>query len=209
MELLLSFGALGVVALLAAMSPGPDFLVVSKNSLSHSRNAGIWTAVGVGCALLIHAAYTIVGIGLIISQSILLFSIIKILGAIYLIWLGASLLCAKKTHDLSVAHIDGAVSKSNLAAFREGFLTNVLNPKATVFFVSIFTQFVSPQLPIGIQAAFGLEVAVTVALWFVALSYMLTLSPVRSRISKLQDYLIRIMGVALIALGAKVALEQR
>ena len=209
MEILLSFSALGVIALLAAISPGPDFLIVSKNSLSHSRTAGIWTAIGVGSALLVHTAYTIVGIGLIISQSVLLFSIIKILGAAYLIWLGAGLLWRRGNATPALEHQNFAGTKSNLMAFREGFLTNVLNPKATVFFVSIFTQFVSPHLPIAVQAAYGVEVAAIVALWFVALSIMLTFSPIRSRIATLQDRLMQIMGVALVVLGIKVALEHR
>lgn len=209
MEILLSFGGLGIVALLAAISPGPDFLIVSKNALSHSRTSGVWTALGVGSALLVHTAYTIIGIGLIISQSILLFSVIKILGAVYLIWLGAGLLWKRGSHDIQLSEGRLVTEKSNAVSFREGFLTNVLNPKATVFFVSIFTQFVSPTLPVSVQAVYGIEVAVIVAMWFVVLSAMLTLSPVRNRISKVQDKIMQIMGVALIALGIKVAFEHR
>src|SRR3954463_9342933 len=92
MTLLLSFITFGAIALLAAISPGPDFLVVTKNSINHSRRIGIMTALGVGSAILVHVAYTIVGVGLIISQSILLFSAIKLLGAMYLCYLGVTML---------------------------------------------------------------------------------------------------------------------
>ncbi|MBI4093590.1 LysE family transporter [Candidatus Kaiserbacteria bacterium] len=207
MELLLSFTVLGAIALLAAISPGPDFVVVSKNSIAHSRAAGIWTAIGVGCALLIHVSYTIIGIGLVISQSILLFSIIKVVGAMYLIWLGISLLRSSGTHALSESEV-GQTSISWISALREGFLTNALNPKATVFFVSIFSQFVSPKLPIVVQAAYGIEVALIVALWFVTLAVLLTMPAVRSGIGKAQSHVMKIMGVVLVGLGIKVAFSR-
>jgi len=208
MELLFSFGTFAIIAFLAAVSPGPDFLVVSKNSLAHSRTAGMWTALGVGSALLVHVTYTLIGIGLIISNSILIFSIIKILGAIYLIWLGCNILWSKSEHQILVSEA-APTYKAPLTAFKEGFLTNVLNPKATVFFVSIFTQFVSPGLPKIIQAAYGIEVAIIVALWFVALSAMLTMSLIKNKLGIVQNKLMKVMGVALILLGVKVAFDNR
>lgn len=209
MELLLSFSAFAVIAFLAAVSPGPDFLVVSKNSLSHSRAAGMWTAFGVGSALLVHVTYTLVGIGLIISQSIVLFSIIKILGALYLIWLGGNILFAKSGSHEIAASLGAPSYKAPLVAFKEGFLTNVLNPKATVFFVSIFTQFVSPQLPKLIQVAYGLEVALIVMSWFLALSVMLTIPWISGKMGTIQGRLMKVMGVALVLLGVKVAFSHR
>ena len=208
MEVLFSFGTFAIIAFLAAVSPGPDFLVVSKNSLAHSRAAGMWTALGVGSALLVHVTYTLIGIGLIISKSLLIFSVIKILGAIYLIWLGGNLLWSKGEHHTLVSET-APTPKAPSTAFKEGFLTNVLNPKATVFFVSIFTQFVSPGLPKIIQAAYGLEVAVIVAAWFVLLSATLTVPWIKNRMSTIQNRLMKVMGIALILLGVKVAVDSR
>jgi len=208
MELLFVFFVLGIVALIAAISPGPDFLVVSKNSLMHSRKAGMYTALGIGVAILIHVAYTLVGIGFIISQSIVLFSIIKLLGAMYLIYLGARLLFAKAQESRQTFVSAPSENKTSLQAFREGFLTNVLNPKATVFFVSIFSQFVSPELPILVQSMLGVEVAVIVGLWFIALAFMLTVPSVKEILSKFQSRVLKVMGIALIALGIKVAVSR-
>lgn len=168
----------------------------------------MWTAVGVGCALLVHVTYTLIGIGLIISQSIVLFSVIKFLGALYIMWLGGNLLFARGGHDV-VVQVEEQTYKAPTVAFREGFLTNVLNPKATIFFVSIFTQFVSPELPKIIQAAYGLEVAFIVMSWFLALSVLLTMPYVRRNIGKVQDKLMKVMGVALVLLGVKVAISSR
>ena len=207
MEYLLGAITIGIVALLAAMSPGPDFAVVTKNSILHARRAGIWTALGVGCGIFVHVAYSLVGIGLIISQSILLFSIIKYIGATYLLYLGWQLLRAKK-HD---AAFPGKQSHktpiSAVAAFREGFLTNALNPKATLFFLSIFTLIITSGTPLVVRALYGVEIAFIVGVWFVLLAYFLNISYVRNTFSRVQHYFERGMGAILIALGIKVALS--
>jgi len=83
------------ITLLAAMSPGPDFFIVMKNAL-RSKLSGYATSLGVACAILVHVAYCIAGVGIIISQSIILFQVIKILGALYLLYLSYQLLKAKK-----------------------------------------------------------------------------------------------------------------
>ena len=209
MTLLVSFITFGGIALLAAISPGPDFLVVTKNSLNHSRRIGVMTALGVGSAILVHVGYTIVGVGLIISSSVLLFSAIKLLGAIYLCYLGISMLRPSVHGEaINIAH-EAKEQKSGTAAFREGFLTNVLNPKATIFFVSIFTQVVSPTLPLAIQSLYGIEAAIIVGAWFVALLFFFTHSFIRERIAKIQTVVLKIMGAALIVLGVKLALAER
>lgn len=206
MELLLSFATFGVIALLAAMSPGPDFLVVSKNSVGHSRAVGIMTALGVGLGNLIHVSYTVVGIGVIISQSILLFSAIKIAGAIYLVYLGVNLMTEKQEH----ARADVVAERINeWQGFRQGFFTNVLNPKATLFFVSVFSQFVSPTLPIAVRSLFGIEAVLIVSLWFVLLACFLTFPLIRNHIASVQARVMKFMGAALLLLGVKVAVSQQ
>ena len=85
MEYLAVFGTIAVISLLAAMSPGPDFIVVTKNSLSGSRGVGLCTALGVGLGILSHVTYSLIGIGFIISQSIILFAIIGVAIAYYFI----------------------------------------------------------------------------------------------------------------------------
>src|SRR5690242_773964 len=92
----MEFLAITLLIVLAAISPGPDFALVVKNSLAYKRTAGIYTALGVSCSLGIHATYSILGLAIIISKSLLLFSLIKYLGAAYLIYIGAQSLLAKR-----------------------------------------------------------------------------------------------------------------
>lgn len=90
------FFSISFLIILAAISPGPDFAMVIKNSLLYSRRAGIYTALGVSVSLLIHAVYCILGLALVISRSLLAFSIIKYLGAAYLIYIGIKGFLAKR-----------------------------------------------------------------------------------------------------------------
>jgi len=208
MEHLTAFITIGIISLLAAMSPGPDLAVVTKNSLFGSRKIGLFTAFGAGSGILLHVAYSLLGIGFIISQSILLFTIIKYIGAAYLLYLGYQLLKAKKdaSDTLDVAQ---PVSITSLQAFKEGFLTNALNPKATLFFLSIFTQVISPATPLILQALLGLEVAIIVGLWFTILVFIISYEPVKKSFSKTHYYLMKIMGGALIVLGIKLAAQTK
>lgn len=208
MELLTPFLIVGSISLLAAMSPGPDFAVVMKNSLFGSRRIGVVTAVGVGLGILLHVAYSLVGIGFIISQSIILFSIIKYLGALYLFYLAYQLLRAK-SRGTETEGENELVTLTTAQAFREGLLTNALNPKATLFFLSIFTQVIDPNTVLALQAALGLEVAAVVMVWFVTLSLIVTYAPIKQTFMKAHAFIMKLMGGALILLGVKLALETK
>src|SRR5690242_18722157 len=127
-----SLFAITLIIILAAMSPGPDFAMVTKNTLLYSRKAGIFTAIGVSCSLLIHASYCLLGLAIIISQSLLLFNLIKYIGATYLIFICIKRLLAKRERaDFVRQHKHSTIS--NFISFRQGLLGNLLNPKAIMF----------------------------------------------------------------------------
>src|SRR3989338_5059978 len=90
-----AFLTIVVVHLLGAMSPGPDFAIIVRNSLTYSRRTGIWTAAGLGLGILVHVTYALLGIGFIVSQSILLYNALKYLGALYLLYIGWKALMTK------------------------------------------------------------------------------------------------------------------
>jgi RhtB (resistance to homoserine/threonine) family protein len=198
--------AVTAITVLAAISPGPDFAVVSKNAISYGRKTGIYTALGIALGLAVHVTYSLVGIGFIIAKSILLFNIIKYLGAAYLIYIGYQALKSKPQNtELQITKEAQAVSPFKATSM--GFLTNALNPKATIFFLSLFTQVISPSTSIGIQLFYGIEIMLIAFVWFTLLSLFLTHSVVRTKISRVQHRVEQVMGVVLIALGIKVALS--
>lgn len=138
------------ITVLAVMSPGPDFAMVTRNSLMLSRRAGVLTALGIGLGCFVHVGYTLVGVGLLIQQSLWLFNAIKLAGAVYLVYLGVKMLRAKPGAALAQ---NAVAPLSDTAALRVGFLTNALNPKTTVFIVSLFMQVVRPDTPLLVQIA--------------------------------------------------------
>ena len=152
---LLELASLMAIFSFAIVSPGADLAMVMRQSLVHGRRAAIVTSFGIGASLMVHVTYTILGLGLIISQSIYLFNIVKWCGVAYLVYIGVKALRAKGT-DLTLAPADAdetKVGQSTLRAFSLGFLANLLNPKAVFFFLSIFSTVVSAHTPIAVRIA--------------------------------------------------------
>lgn len=200
-----AFLTITLIILLAAISPGPDFFLVVKNSLLHDRRAGIFTAMGVASSLLIHASYCIVGLGIVISQSEVAFNSIKYLGAAYLIYIGVKSLLAKRTHlDYSkLQHTSGVIKDSQ--TFVEGLLCNLLNPKAILFILAFFTLILKPGTPWPARIGYGLEISLIHLIWFSILAVIITHKNVKTRLDAAQYYIIKVMGVVLIAFGSHIA----
>ena len=209
MEYVIGFFAVGAVALLGAISPGPDFAMVVKNALLGSKKAGMATALGVAVGCLVHVTYSVIGIGALVSQSILAFTVVKWLGALYLLYLGVKMLLSKNGGTVPLVATGPQVMNSFFSSFRQGFITNVLNPKATLFFLAIFTQVISLSTPLVIKAAYGLEVALLTGSWFVLLTVLLNVELFKKRLSRYMHRIEQTMGVVLILLAGKVALDQR
>lgn len=198
-------GSVALIHLLAVISPGPDFLILVRNSLSYGRKAGIWTALGIGCGIIIHILYSFIGLGLLISQSEFLYNLIRYLGAAYLIYLGYGAFFSKG-HDMEFEKgmdTDKYII-SRLKAFRIGFLTNVLNPKATLFFLSLFTIVIKPDVDKMVFGIISVILVVDTTLWFILLSYLITYKKVRIIFNKRQVLFNRFFGILLILMSIKI-----
>jgi RhtB (resistance to homoserine/threonine) family protein len=205
MPYLHEFLAVAAIHLLAVMSPGPDFAMISRNSLVYSRRTGLYSALGLALGICVHVTYSLVGIGLVIARSILLFSVLKYLGAAYLIYIGWKSLRARPRSQAEIQELSASRELSPLAAIRTGFLTNVLNPKVTLFLLSIFTQFIQPQTPGGVRLVYGVEMATMTFLWFSFVAVALSHPAVKRRFAAAQHRVEQVFGVLLIGLGLKVA----
>lgn len=208
MEYLTLIGTVALINLLAAISPGPDFIMCVRNSLTYSRKTGIWTAVGFGVGITIHILYSLAGLAFIISKSILLFNAIKFLGAGYLIYIGVKSVLAKSS-KIELAEPQKKTDISARAAFKIGFLTNVLNPKATLFYLSLFTFVISPQTPTSIMGILTIIMVAEIILWFSLVAIFLTQKRIRSVFERFQNVFNKTLGGLLIALGIKVALAEK
>lgn len=198
--------AVVTITLLAVISPGPDFAMVSRNSLLLSRRAGVFTAMGIAGGVLVHVAYTLVGVGLLIQQSLWLFHAIQLAGAAYLIWLGFKMLRARPAE--SVASPSTPPALNDMAALRTGFWTNVLNPKTTVFIVSLFMQVVQPGTPWAVQLAYGLFIALAHAAWFALVALCFSADAVRARLLAVRHWIDRAFGGLLLGFGVMLAVHR-
>jgi RhtB (resistance to homoserine/threonine) family protein len=205
MQYLPLIGTVALLNMLAAMSPGPDFVMTVKNSLVYSRKAGIFTGLGISLGLSIHIIYCAIGIGYIISKSILLFSIIKFLGAGYLIYIGINSMISKSS-KIEISEIKATADITRWKAFKMGFLTNVLNPKATLFFLFLFTSVVNQTTPFWIILIITFIILIEAMVWFTVLSIFFTQNNVQRIFMKFEKFINRFFGGLLVVLGIKVAL---
>lgn len=202
------FFTVALIHLLAVASPGPDFAIVVRESVAFGQRAGVFTSLGVGAGIFVHVAYSLLGIGLIVSQSIVLFNALKWLAAAYLLYIGIKALRAKPAGPASAELSLEQAVRSPRAAFATGFVTNGLNPKATLFFLSLFTVVIDPHTPLAVQAGYGLYLALATALWFCLVAMLFSQPRVRAGFTRLGHWFDRLMGAVLVGLGIKLAFSE-
>lgn len=190
---------------LALITPGPDTVMVLRQFLKSGKTTAIYTSIGVGLGILVHVTYCLLGIGLIISQSIIIFSIMKIAGGLYLLYIGWITFKSKPAPD--VQEDKAMQNQSRLRAIWIGFLTNSLNPKATIFFLSIFTVVINPDTRLEHQMVYGVVMALETMLWYILLSFSFSFFRIHKTFSRFAVYLNRIVGGLLVLLGLKLAIS--
>lgn len=194
--------AVALFTILAVISPGADFAMVTRSSYAQGRKAGLAAALGIALGVQVHVLYTVLGIAVIISQSPALFLAMKVLGAGYLIYLGY-----KSLTNTTRIRLDGLGqddSASLWMALRSGFLTNALNPKTMLFVVSAYTQVVQPSSPLAVDFAYGAFMSVAHWLWFSLVAVFFSSAALRKAMIERQVVVDRLIGVALIGLGLAV-----
>ena len=201
-DIYIQFLTIAIIHLFAVMSPGPDFVIILKQSMSNGRKASLLTSAGIGTGIIMHIMLCMFGLGMVISESKLLFDAIKILGGIYLFYIGIRSLTEKvefqnyKTNKTSYTSL--------FKSFKLGFLTNVLNPKATLFFLSLYATIITDQTTMSMQAAYGLWMALITGLWFCLLSIILTSKPIVKKIQKFVGAIQKGTGILLIIFAIKL-----
>ncbi|TLU66348.1 LysE family translocator [Thalassotalea litorea] len=200
------FLTIAVVHFLAVASPGPDFAIVLKQSLTRGRQFALLTSLGVGAGIGLHVTYSLLGIGLIIASNPEYIRGLSIIAAGYLAYLGWGGLTAKSS-DGELVQVDAKASiahQSKWRAFALGFVVNGLNIKATLFFVALFSVVVSVTTPLWVQASYGFYMMLATAAWFCLVSWLFTIKKYQQRLQN-QRYLIeRVMGVVLILLALRI-----
>ncbi|MBD2810538.1 LysE family translocator [Xenorhabdus sp. Vera] len=189
--------SVAVITILAVISPGADFAMITRNSYLYGRRAGILAAFGIASGILVHVTYTILGIGILIDHSPNILLAIKIAGAIYLIYIGYKTITSKTKISVDI----NSTKNASKTTFRTGFLTNLLNPKSTLFIVSTFTQIVLPSTNISLQIGYGIFMSLMHLIWFTGVAIFFSYHKLRTAMLEKQTTLNRIIGITLIILG--------
>lgn len=195
-----------LVHLLAVISPGPDFAIVIRQSISFGRKTAIITSLGIAAGISVHMLYTLLGIGLLITQSEMAFMAAKIIGTLYLCYLGVKLLFSKAVTGTDTEIKIDHDNNHHRRAFLIGFMTNLFNPKATLFFLSLFTTIVSRETPLLVQSVYGVWIALTTGLWFSLVSFLFSQQKVRAKFVRYGYLFERLMGGVLLLFAAKLAM---
>lgn len=197
------FLTIAIAHALAVASPGPDFALVLRQSLAHGRRVAVWASIGIGSGISFHVAYCLLGLGLFLKNSPTALNVVKYLGAAYLVWVGIQALRAQpREGDLDLS--EGDAAPTNGAAWLQGFIVNLLNPKAALFFISLFALRVSPDTPVAVKLGYGVWLVLATMAWFCLVSVLFTKPEVRRRFLRHGHWIDRALGV--VFLGFAIAL---
>lgn len=199
--LMLAFGVNAVI-------PGADFAMVLRQAVVHNRRAALFTSAGIAASILVHGTYTLLGVGLIVGQSLLLFNVLKWAGVAYLVWLAISALRSPPPKAPEIGANDGAAT-SDLGAFALGFLTNLLNPKALLFFLALFTSLVSVHTGFETKVFYVGSMSLMLFTWFALVSFFFTTASVRQGFYRVGRWFNRVTGITFLALAFRVAIAQQ
>ncbi|WP_131669558.1 LysE family translocator [Psychrobacter pygoscelis] len=202
--------AVATITILAVISPGGDFAIVTRNSYLHGQRCGLFTAIGIAAAVWIHVAYTLLGVSVILQQSAFLLNIVKLIGTAYLVTIGIQTYRHTESQNIQLDSHQASTSSGHLSAataFKNGFMTNALNPKTTLFVLSIYSQVVSIDTSLIIQVAYGLFMSLAHLLWFTLVACILSHSRIREQLLQKQVLVNRIIGIVLGALGILLLLS--
>lgn len=195
-----------LIQVLGVMSPGPDFAVVVRNSLIYSRKTALYTTIGLTLGNIVHLSYILLGLGVIIAETPWLLTLFKYAGGAYLFYIGIKGILAKK-QKTNFNETQTGKDISALSAMRMGFITNAMNPKAMLFFLSLISAFITPKEPTVIIIIYVAIVFISTIVWFATLAFCFSNARLRSFCKNFQYIIERITGGLLILLGLKIILN--
>ena len=194
-----------LISVVMVISPGQDFAIITRNSIIYSRKAGVMGSLGIFTAIWLHVSYSLAGVAVLIDKTPVLYNGIKYAGAIYLLYLGikgiitsGKFVTDKTNRNLNITSTE---------AFKNGFLSNALNPKTTLFFLSIFTQVVDVGTPLSIQLIFGLIIAISHLIWFILVAYFFSTKYFINKINTSRSIIDKTLGSILILMAISIVVK--
>ncbi len=199
---LLIFLKILAVCLLGAMSPGPSMVVVINNAIFKNRFNGILTSIGHGFGIGIYALFAVLGIALIIRTNLYVFNVIKFLSIIFLVYLGLKLIITNDKLEFDRKDI-----KSGFTSFLQGLSISLLNPKIFIWFVAIYSQFMSVDNDMIFNIILILTASIVDTIWYVILTLLVTTNIALDFIKDKSFLLQKFVGSVFIIISALILVE--
>ena len=199
---LFNFFQIFFVCLLGAMSPGPSMVVVINNAIFKNRYNGILTSIGHGIGIGIYAFFAVVGVGLIIKTNIIVFNGIKIISIFFLVYMGIKSILSKNNLDFSEGN-----KKEGLSSFIQGFIISILNPKIFIWFVAIYSQFMSSENDFIFNSYLVLTASIVDAAWYIFLTFIVTSDKVLRFLKNKSIIIHRVIGILFIIISAMLLID--
>ncbi|WP_405055055.1 LysE family translocator [Vibrio sp. B1FLJ16] len=212
-SLIHNFEAFLIAITILTLTPGLDTALVIRNSSRGGFTDGAVTSLGICLGLFVHATFSAIGISAILAQSAELFHLVKMVGAAYLIYLGLSTLKGLLSNSAGPQASTGKITRHEFTfsrSLREGFLSNVLNPKTAVFYLAFLPQFINPEGSAFLQSTFMAAVHFMIAMvWQCGLAGALTSAKNLLKSARFMNWMEGTTGVVLVGLGVKLMLEDK
>lgn len=207
-NLLSIFITVGVAHFLALLSPGPDFVLIVKSAIKNDSKDAMGVALGITIANAVYISLCLIGIGSILAASALLMIILKIIGGLFLIYLAVQALQARKSSysqlDINESISTNLTNTTFLKEFVAGFISGIFNPKNLLFYLSLFTVVLTPEVSFAFKLSLGVWMTIVVFLWDTSIIFLLSTRKVRQKFTQAAYYLDKITGALLGIIGVTI-----
>ncbi len=201
---------LASVHFIALMSPGPDMALVIQNATRYGRHTGLYIALGLSCGIFVHSLLSLTGVSYLVHQQPVLFALVQVAGGSYLLYLGYNalrhIIQHWKTHSEVVSQRPGAERQLNnkRQAFSRGLMTNLFNPKALVFFISLMSTLVPASMSLQGKGIALLILWTLSLLWFASLAWMLSTERLQRKLQRASRYIDLLCGIIFSLIGLMI-----
>lgn len=199
------FVTVAVAHFLALLSPGPDFVLVVKSAIRNEGKNAIGVALGIASANALYIGLCLIGVGSILAASATVMIVLKVIGGLFLIYLAVQALRASKSSykslDIAEQPHSNKVKATFFKEFITGFMSGILNPKNLLFYLSLFTVVLTPEVGLAFKLGLGIWMTAIVFLWDLSIIFLLSTPKVRSKFTKLAYYIDKITGAILGIIG--------
>ncbi|MGX9463504.1 LysE family translocator [Shewanella sp. A14] len=206
---------LAVIHMVALMSPGPDFAIIVKMATQQTRLTALYCALGIAVAILVHTLLSLMGISVMIQQSHIAFMAVQLIGSSYLAWMGYGALKSATTNLINKRCTSNMTSTqqtspqagaiSSIKGFKVGLYTNLLNPKALIFFITLFSVLITPQVNYSTKIAAAVLLFVLSLIWFGLLALILSKPQIQQKLLAANTIIDLLVGIIFIAVALTIA----